>query len=34
MALTVYTSKDNAWREYVNSLRVMFLRNDFSIRES
>jgi len=21
MALTVYTSKDNAWREYVNPLR-------------
>jgi len=25
MALTVYTSKDNAWREYVNPLRGMTL---------
>jgi hypothetical protein len=26
MALTVYTSKDNAWREYVNPLRGMTLK--------
>ena len=25
MALTVYTSKDNQWREYVNPLRGMTL---------
>jgi len=25
MALTVYTSKDNQWREYVNPLRGMML---------
>jgi len=24
MALTVYTSKDNLWREYVNPLRGLF----------
>ena len=27
MALTVYTSKDNAWREYVNPLRGMTLES-------
>src|SRR5574344_1903590 len=33
MALTVYTSKDNAWREYVNPLRGLTLERIVSLIE-
>jgi hypothetical protein len=33
MALTVYTSKDNAWREYVNPLRGMTLERILQLIE-
>ena len=33
MALTVYTSKDNQWREYVNPLRGLTLERIVSLIE-
>ncbi len=33
MALTVYTSKDNLWREYVNPLRGLTLERIASLIE-